>query len=258
MLVPARDEWPQLRISVSVADSPLEEERLTDERADLRLRAGGRVEIVRATGTAQFVVPRALTDDELVHPGLAPAAAVMSHGLERPCFHAGAFIDDGAACAVAGDREAGKSSMLAWLAAHERRIVADDVLVLARGPVAYAGPRSLDLREETAQRIGAGDPVGHGTERARWRLTLSAVDGEVPLRGWFFLAWANDVAVRRLTGSECLMRLLAQLTVRVRPTIPELLLELAALPAWELRRPRDWEQFGRAGKLLLDVAAKNP
>jgi hypothetical protein len=255
MLVPAGLDWPHLRIVVSVEDSPLTEELLTEDRADLRLRTGGRVAVDRATGVARFIVLRPLTDHELVHPFLAPAAAVMAHWLDRPCFHAGAFVSDGGVWAVVGDRESGKSSMLAWLALHSHAVVADDILVLDNGGGVYAGPRSIDLREETADRLGVGEPLGRIGARSRWRMSLPPIQEQLPFRGWFFLEWNDVLEMTRLRGSDCLTRLLQQLTVRMRPPRPEAMLELSALPAWELRRPRDWPLFDEAAHLLLETAA---
>ncbi|MDX6408859.1 MAG: hypothetical protein QOE13_1930 [Gaiellaceae bacterium] len=251
MLVPAEPDWPQLRIEVSIEDSPLAEERITDDRADLQLRAGGRLEVDREEGLARFVVPRPMTDHELLHPGLAPAAVVMSHWLDRPCFHAGAFVARDGVWAVAGARESGKSSTLAWLALNKHPIVADDILVLDNSGGAYAGPRSIDLREETADRLGAGEPLGQVGTRSRWRVSLLPLPTKLPFRGWFFLEWGDALEVRRLPASDCLSLLLRQRAARIRPLSPASLLELAALPAWELRRPPDWNLFDEAATLLL-------
>jgi hypothetical protein len=256
MLVPAEPAWPHLRITVSVEDSPLEEERITDNRADLWLRAGGRLEVDRATGVARFVVPRPMTDHELIHPGLAPAAAVMAHWLDRPCFHAGAFLSPGGVWAVAGDRESGKSSTLAWLALNNHSVVTDDILVLDDFGGAYAGPRSIDLRDETAERLGAGEPLGRIGTRSRWRMNLPPIQAQLPFRGWFFLEWGDMLEVRRLPASDCLTWLLHRRTVRVKPVSPAALLELAALPAWQLRRPREWGNFDEAASLLLETATQ--
>lgn len=255
LLVPAELDWPHLRIVLSIDDSPLAEERVTDDRADLRLRTGGRLAIERATGIAQFAVPHPLTNHELVHPFLAPAAAVMAHWLDRPCFHAGAFLSAGGVWALAGDRECGKSSTLAWLALQDHRIVADDILVFDQSGGVYAGPRSIDLREETADRLGAGEPLGRVGTRSRWRMSLPAIQGQLPFRGWFFLNWGEALELRRLRASDCLTLLLHHRTVRIPPPSPASLLELAALPAWELRRPCEWKLFEEAASLLLETAS---
>ena len=256
MLVPADRLWPHLRVAVTIAatDSALTEEAVTEERADLRLRTGGRLEVHRATGLARFVVPRRLTDDEVVHPFLAPAAAVMAHWLNRPCFHSGGFVSAGGVWGLVGDRESGKSTTLAWLALQGHSIVADDILVLDPEGRAYAGPRSIDLRRGTAEHLGVGEALGRVGARSRWRMTLKPLNLELPFRGWFFLAWGERIEVVRLRGSESLARLLQQRTLRVRPTDPAAFLDLAALPAWEIRRPRDWALLEAASTCLIETS----
>ena len=256
MLVPADRLWPHLRVAVTIAgtDSALTEEAVTEERADLRLRTGGRLEVHRATGLARFVVPRRLTDDEVVHPFLAPAAAVMAHWLNRPCFHSGGFVSAGGVWGLVGDRESGKSTTLAWLALQGHSIVADDILVLDPEGRAYAGPRSIDLRRGTAEHLGVGEALGRVGARSRWRMTLKPLDLELPFRGWFFLAWGERIEVVRLRGSESLARLLQQRTLRVRPSDPAAFLDLAALPAWEIRRPRDWALLEASSTCLIETS----
>ena len=257
MLVPAAPDWPLLRVEVVVADSPLETESVTDERAELRLRTGGRLEVDRTRGLATYVVPRALTDQEVIHPFLAPAAAVMAHWLGRPCFHAGAFVAGGKAWGLLGDREAGKSTTLAWLASSGNDVIADDIVVLSGTGDVYAGPRSIDLREETATRLGTGDELGTVGARERWRMKLAACETETPFGGWFFLGWGSRLETLALSGSECLVRLMGQRTLRIRPLDPAELLPLAALPAWEIVRTPDWSSLEATTDALLSLAASN-
>jgi hypothetical protein len=252
LLVPAAREWPQLRVVMSIEDPPPRPESVTPDRAELRLKTGGRLAIERDEGVARFALPRRLSQHELVHPYLAPAAAVMAHWLRRPCFHAGGFVAGDRVWALAGDREAGKSALLASLALRGHAVVTDDVLVLADGG-AYAGPRSIDLRRETAETLGAGEPLGVVGARSRWRLPLPPIASELPFAGWIFLAWGDAVEARRLAGSECLARLIGHRTLRIAPLDPASLLELASLPAWELRRPREWRSLNETVERLLEV-----
>jgi hypothetical protein len=206
----------------------------------------------RGRGVACYAVPRRLSTDELVHPYLAPAAAIVSRWMRRLSFHAGAFMSGDAAWGLVGDREAGKSSTLAWLAQGGHQVVADDVLVLENG-TAYAGPRSVDLREDTAERLGVGEALGVVGARHRWRVALPPIQAEIPFRGWVFLAWGERLEAERLPGSECLTRLIANLTPQLPAADSAYLLELATLPAWELRRPKDWDLLGEAADLLLEA-----
>ena len=254
MLVPSGRDWPHLRIVASLENPDARPELVTDLRADLSLKTGGRLTIDRDTGVARFAVPRRLTDHELVHPFLAPAAAVMAHWSSRPCFHGGAFVSNEGVWALIGDREGGKSSTLAWLVLHGHAVVADDVLVLSGG-TAFAGPRSIDLRQGAAEYLGAGEALGVVGARPRWRLPLPPFHCDLPLRGWVFLAWDGRVEVEALPASQCLARLLQHRCLRVTPSDPASFLELASLPAWELRRPRDWWYLDEAGERLLEVTS---
>jgi hypothetical protein len=201
---------------------------------------------------ARYGLPRKLSPEELIHPYLAPAAAIVGHWMGRLSFHAGAFVRDDGVWALVGDREAGKSSMLAWLALHGHDVLTDDLLVLEGGS-AYAGPRSIDLRADAAEKLRAGTPLGTVGARERWRLTLSPLDRELPFRGWIFLAWGDTVAARRLAGSDCLNRLIVNLTVRLPAADPADLLEVATLPAWELQRPMDWRAMRSTAESLFNV-----
>lgn len=254
LLVKGDDHWPRLRLVSSVRSSRPIQEEVTDARASLNLKTGGHLSIDRARGIAHFVVRRRLTDEELIHPYLAPAAAVMAHWLRRQCFHAGAFVSGGGAWALAGDREAGKSSLLAWLALRGHPVVTDDITVID-DMHAFAGPRSIDLRSETAVRFGVGRELGVVGARARWRLGLPEIASSLPFRGWIFLSWGDALEAEALGASERLVRLLRQRTLRLVPTDPAAHLPLAALPAWELRRPRDWEVVDAVGERLLELTA---
>jgi hypothetical protein len=130
--------------------------------------------------------------------------------------------------------------------------VADDLLVLAQG-AALAGPRTLDLRDDAAQRLGVGKPVGRVGARERWRVELGAVPWSAPLAGFVFLGWGDEVEVAGVTGRERLTRLSVQLTIPEIPADPQGLFDLAALPALELRRPRDWSRIDEAGSALLEA-----
>jgi hypothetical protein len=252
MLVAAEAGWPRLRLLREFGDPPVPRESVTEEQAVLRLKTGGRLTLDRGEGVARSAVPRRLTDDDLVHPFLAPAAAVVAHWARRLSFHAGAFLAGGGAWAVVGDREAGKSSALAWLALDGHDVLADDVLVLD-GRSAFTGPRAIDLREETADRFGIGAALGVVGARERWRVTLPQMQSRVPFRGWIFLSWDERVEARALSAAECMRRLVGNLTLRVDATNPSALLELATLPAWEVRRPRDWNRLEEGVRCLLDL-----
>ena len=250
----AGPQWPPLHIEVQQGDPPVSREEVSADRAEIILKTGGRLTIDRRRAVARYEVPRQLTDDELIHPFLGPAAAMMSHWLGRCSFHAGAFVADGGAWAVVGEREAGKSSTLAHLAGQGHEIVADDILVVENGAV-YAGPRAIDLRRDTAERLGLGTGLGVVGTRERWRIALAQVRPPVlPLRGWIFLAWSDGPRLRRMSGSECLTQIIGNIGLRRTGSDPAALLELAALPAWDFGRPREWERMDETMERLLCLA----
>jgi hypothetical protein len=251
-LAEAPEDWPTVELSVEVGDLDADAEHLDDERARIRLRTGGWVEIERDPGRARFVVPAALTPDELVHPFLAPVAAVLSHWHGRETLHGGGIALEERVWGVIGGRHGGKSSLLAALAARGVDIVSDDVLVLEQAHV-FAGPRTIDLREDAAAALGLGDDIGVAGTRRRWRLTLPQLDRELSLGGWVFTEWADETELRRLPASDTFVRLAGNRSISAPPRDPSVFLQLSALPAWELRRPRSWSAMPDVLQLLLET-----
>ena len=249
-LVPAEPEWPTYTLVNTIGQTERLMDRLGEDRAELRLRSGGTILVDRAEARAEFVTPELLTADELVHPYLAPVAAVAARWLGRDSFHGGAFALGDDVWGLLADREGGKSTTLAWIAAQGLPVVCDDMLVLEGGRP-HAGPRVLDLRAEAAERLSAGNYLGIVGARERWRLALGEVPPGGRFRGWIFLAWGDDVAVEPVPASERLPRLTEHLGLRVPPLSPQRFLELAALPGWEFRRPHGWDRFEEAGSRLL-------
>jgi hypothetical protein len=238
------------------ADGP--GERVDEEGARLRLQSGGEIVIDRAAATVLYRIPRAVRADELVHPYLAPAAAMIGRWLGRESMHAGAFALNGRALGVVGTRESGKSSTLAWMARQGVDVLCDDMLILD-GDRPFAGPRSIDLRADAAAKLDVGEAIGVTGARERWRLALGpAKAGETRLVGWVFLAWGDATAARALPARERIPRIAEERGLRLPPVRPDSLLELAELPAWELSRPRDWASLPRAADLLLELASATP
>jgi hypothetical protein len=181
-------------------------------------------------------------------------ALVMARWLGREGMHGGAVAVDGAAWAVLGDKTAGKSTTLAALALAGLDVVSDDVLVIADGAV-LAGPRSIDLRTEAAQRLGVGEALGQVGTRERWRLALSPVVPELPLRGWITLDWGETTALESLSGAERLAALIPHRGVRLAPAAADALLRLSALPHLRLVRRRHWDSLAEATARLVEAIA---
>lgn len=252
LLVEAGEDWPPLTVRREVGLAKSEVEWMSDRAAALLLQNGGEIAVDRASSEALFRLPQPLGAAELVHPLLAPAAAVVGYWLGRESFHAGAFVSGGKAWGVVGDREAGKSTTVAALALAGVPIVCDDMLVLddVRARVA---PRSVDLREESAVRLGVGEALGMVGARERWRLRLEPAEDAVPLGGWIFLAWGDDTRLEPASASTRLRLLHANRGVRIPPHDPSAMLELSALPGWELRRRRRWDELADGVQRLLDA-----
>jgi hypothetical protein len=254
LLMPTAAGWPAFELVNRVQPGPYSEvERVGEQRAELRLRTGGRIFIDRSGGRAEFVTPRPLGSDELVHPYLAPVAAIVAHWHDRESVHAGAFALDGGVWGVVGDRESGKSSTLARLALDGVTVVSDDLLILESTRV-LAGPRAIDLREAPATSLGVGRSIGVAGARERWRLRLGPVPRELELKGWIHLAWGDRVEAVPVEGRDRVERLLNQRGARLPSLSPQVLLDLASLPSWEVRRPQLWETLGDTADCLRKLA----
>jgi hypothetical protein len=159
--------------------------------------------------------------------------------------------------ALFGNRGAGKSSTLAWMAGAGCPPLADDLVVLD-GLTAFAGPRSIDLWPEAAQALGltCGARVVRGNQRRR--LAPEAVPPALPLRAWVSLAWGPEVRLRALSLQERYPTLVEHLHVHRagRVPAPDTLLGLLALPAFELTRPRRMASLPGAGAVLLELAGQ--
>jgi hypothetical protein len=257
LLVDAPPAWPDLEIQRAPDSQGPPADRVGPERAELRLLSGGWVGIDRAPGRAVYHLPRPVDDGALVHPYLAPVALISARWLGRESFHAGAFVADGGVWALLGDKEAGKSTTLAWLEAQGHSVVCDDALILD-GVTALAGPRTIDLRAESARRLGIGEALGTVGVRERWRVPLGAIAAELPFRGWVQLEWGDAVAVATVRGAARLPALIPHRGVRLEPPRPEALVDYAALPHLTLRRPHGWDSLREGAERLLDAIAREP
>ncbi|WP_433228174.1 hypothetical protein ACQP2H_18200 [Micromonospora sp. CA-248260] len=212
----------------------------------VRVLADGRTLAVdRRRGTATFHGPP-LAPDVLAHPYLAPVATVFNRWAGRETFHSGAFVHAGRAWAVVGPRTAGKSSLLAALAARDVPVVADDILVVDQTEV-YAGPRCIDLREPVPGPVLSTRTVRSGE---RLRVALPPIADRTPLGGWLFLGWDRTPTTTPVPPAELLARLAGCRSWPRLPTDPTALLGIAALPAWDLSRPRDWAVLGPTLRLV--------
>lgn len=251
-LVRAPDSWTPLRLVCCAGPVAVSAERVGPRDAELLTATGASIHIDIDQCQAVFTAPLRPGLDEVVHPYLASVAAVTAFWRGCESFHAAVVAGRTGAWALVGERQAGKSSTLAALAAGGHEVVSDDMLVL-RGMDACAGPRSIDLRPETAKALGVGVELGRIGTRERWRVHVGHTEAELPLRGWIFLEWSTSLERTTLRTSETLRRLLPQRGVRLPPPRPEALLELAELPGLLLRRPRDLVSLPATLTLIEEV-----
>ena len=240
--------WPELCVAHALTGSA------GPAAITVPLRGGGELRLEGSAAT--FVTADPPEPDALVHPHLAAAAAGRNRLLGRDVLHAGAVVLDGVAWALGGANEAGKSTLLAALAAQGRPVLSDDLLVLEEG-IVFAGPRCADLREGT--RLPGLPPPRPVRGGERWRVLLPAAPASARLAGFLFLVWEDGpVALRTLGGQERVRRLAP---LRRWPFLPDRaggLLELVTLPAYELSRPRDSDPAETARAMVSALTARAP
>jgi hypothetical protein len=241
-------------VTVRQADTVAPPPVALDERRCVRLLPDGRhLALDRRRGTATFFGPP-LTEDLLAHPYLGPIATTFNRWAGREAFHGGAFVKGDRAWAVLGPRTAGKSSLLAALASQDVPVLSDDILVVD-GSGAYAGPRCVDLRHPIPGRSLDTKPVRNTT---RLRLRLPPIPLRLPLGGWLFLRWGDELTMTSVGAAELLGRLAARRSWPQLPSDPAATLAIATLPAWDLTRPRDWNALGETCRLLDRVLRAVP
>ena len=236
-----------------------------DQQLHRELLHGGRIDIDRSTRRAVVTTPFEIDDHDLVHPYLAPVGAVWARWAGREAFHCSAVVWHGRVWGILGEREAGKSTLVAWLATHDVPVMTDDLLVvdvIDGAPVAYAGPRSVDLRAPTAEQLVA---TGLAEEPAlrqvrerggpRHRLRLGDVSWQLPLGGWFILEEGPALEIEPVAVTERLRVLADHRTVRLELTDATQWMDLTSLPTHRVRRPKDWEQLADVVVVLERTAA---
>jgi hypothetical protein len=247
---PVPDGWPAVEIAYRQGRDDAEV-TLDEKTASYPCGDAGSVVADRASSTVTVTAPEPVPADELTHPYLAWCASAYARWLGREAFHAGGVVAGDGVWAVTGDRGHGKSTLLAAAAASGMGVVSDDLLVID-GTTAYAGPRCVDLRDEAAAYLGVGAAIS-SAGRERHRVRLPTVPAEAPLRGWVMLSWGDEHSLVPVRPAEGLVRLGRQRMSQLHEVRPEGLLDLAAMPIWELRRPRALGELGRSLELLAGL-----
>jgi hypothetical protein len=237
--------WPRLRLEQVVEAQGARRPRFEGRRSFYRLPSGRQIDVDLDAGVARFSGSEVLEEDRLVHPGVQLVAGLASRMLGRDAYHAGAFICDGGAWMLAGTNGAGKSSLLAALAAAGVTVLADDLAVIDGGEV-LAGTRCLDLREWQSSARDQSVVTVRG--ESRLRVTLGPAPAAAPLHGMIHLVRSARLELATAPASGRLERLARRRMWAQIPVTPRAALELATLPTLELRVPENL-------KALPDVAS---
>lgn len=255
MLVPAPLSWPEVGLEwVRPLADPPELGSFSARTSVLGLLSGGHAVFDRSARVARFHKAHAADGHELAHPCLSAVGLVFARWDGRVALHAGAVVVDGVAWGVLGAREAGKSTTLASLALAGHAILCDDLLV-TDGHVAFAGPRTVDLRPEAATRLEVHAPLVSVRRGERRRLLLGDVAPEVPLGGFVVLGVGDEISVEKVSVPERMAALGNHLTLR-QAGLPPGLLPLVELPMWRVNRSRNWTDLPRLlDRLVAAVAA---
>lgn len=241
---------PTLRVRRRLGVTQSDQFELSDQRASLPLSDGrSRAVLDRSTGNATLVLAEEYADEALLHPLLSGSCAIANWWAGRDAFHAGAFELAGRAWVVMGDKGQGKSTTLGYLACHGVSVISDDLVVAAQGQV-LAGPAFVDLRPDAAAQLECGRDMGMLGARPRFRLDVPAPRPSVELAGWVSLAWSDEVRLVRLPIAERLRLLFTNRAVRLAAASPTAFTAFAALPFFELGRPRTWSALPAVGDLL--------
>ena len=230
---------------------------VTDDRVTMASAAHSGFVAARDPASIVLQLAEAVGLDALIHPILTVPISVFARWRGDVTLHAGAFEQDGGAWIVAGRREAGKSTMLASLAAAGRPIVADDLIAVQDGTV-WSGPNCVDLRPDVASRFPGARSVGTVGGRERWRISTPAGSPRLPLRGFFLLEWADTprTELAPLSAREILALLFEQEYIQLLGYADRAaVLDLGALPAWRVTRARDWSASQDAVASMLAAAA---
>jgi hypothetical protein len=249
LLVPLEaGQWPLIRIRHEQAAPASVATVFGSDRATIAFEDGGSARLDRASGSATLTTVDARDDGSLVHPLLATVGAVFAWWRGQVVFHGGAVVIGGGAWGLLGERGSGKSSLLAGLTVAGFDVLTDDVLVISEDR-ALAGPRCVDLRDESVRFLGLSTETRLVREGQRRRLHLGTVPPEVPLHGWILLSWGPAVSLEHVPLTGRVEGLAANL-VGLHQTR---FLELGTLPAWRLTRPSDWRSFQPAIERLVEA-----
>lgn len=246
--LPTCDVHTRARRSGAPAPPPEFED---DDGACVHLVDGGLLTATRSPLKVTFETPHVLDDAEVLHPYLAAAIGPLSRWLSRTCLHGAVIGEDGDAVLLLGDREAGKSTLAAYIATRggPLAVLSDDVAVI-NGTDVYAGPSCIDLRPAAAAALGLDHPSRLARGDSRYRFDLLPRRSVARLVGALVLEWGPAPLLTEVGVAQRLPNLLPHCAVSSPERDAERLLALAELPVWRLSRPRDWLLMDRSAELV--------
>jgi hypothetical protein len=249
---PQANDAPVFRVQVEVDTLHEGPSILTRESADIRLIGGGRLRLERGRDEAVYFLTDRPTDEELLHPYLAPAAALRWQWSGREALHAGAVGVGSGAILLLGAKESGKSTTLSWLATVGQAAVLTDDLAVMDGMEVMAGPRSIDLRIDP----GGASPRGQVVRRGeRDRLQVAGGPSTLPVIGLAVLEWGDDLGFTSIPFADRLDVIARNRTFPQVPADPLAMFDLASVPMIRASRPKDMGRLGEFGQRLLDYFA---
>lgn len=230
---------------------------VSEDRYLMANRRAGLLMVTREPATVVCALAQAITPEAFVHPILTLPLSFLAHWRGNATLHGGAFLHAGRAWVVTGEREAGKSTLLAQLAQRGVPIVADD-LVVVDGHDVLAGPCCVDLRADTAARIPDARSIGVVGGRMRFRLRTPPSPVRVPLGGMCLLEWGDGAPALEPLPVEQRLRVLhwQHYAAEIGPPAPAQNLALLERPIWRFRRRRDWARADAALDHLLDALSR--
>jgi hypothetical protein len=255
-LCPVESDWPDMRLVFAPGRSEADgtgqpgDVTITDDDAAFWMSSVDLVTLERDPLTVRFATREPLKPAAVAHPFLGLPAVIASMWLGRQVFHGGAFLHEERAWVLLGDRSAGKSTTVACLLQRGLPTVTDDVVILD-GRRIFVGPRTIDLREESAAALG-GEYVGHLGSRDRWRLVPAQVKSSAELGGFVHLCWGDDLRVEQPSVQERLAWLASgRAFLNDESASPAALLDLVSLPHVRLTRPKHLDAIDEAVDALI-------
>jgi hypothetical protein len=247
----------ELRILRRRAVGPPPELELRENKVTLPYLDGGWCEIDAAAGVAELFLVEELTLDDLVHPWLAPPVGIFNVMNGRLVLHGGVVEVGGLVFGLVGEREAGKSSLLAHLMLTlDADVLSDDLVTLLEGDV-LRGPACVDLRAASVEAFGLSGRTARSVRLGtRVRMPVPAGPWRAPLAGIVVLEWAEELSIEPVAPLARVPVLLPHVN-RLGPPFDAAdrhLLDLIDIPVWRLRRPRRWSALPETAELLVQLS----